>query len=171
MPLSRVRLVSTLVVSGIGALLRHLFRTGYYPKEWPLKLSLIMGITKGMFGLLSFTTIEESQEMTCKDHTPAATKDAWLVEVAIPKNEDTAKDTLAVLNTALAKLDPDIKGLELNVDDVNNDLTAEWTAAKSEATLKGILFSAVDLNDQKPWTTFRCLTSSKNFQMIQRATL
>src|SRR5271156_1137399 len=166
MPLSRLRIISSLLVSAIGAALRHLFRTGYYPKEWPLKMSLITGVTKGLFGLMTSTTIEESQEMTGKDNNPAATKDAWLVEVPIPKSEENVKYVMAVLNTAFATLGPDVEGLEVNADDVSNDLTAEWTAVKSDASLKGSLFIAFGLKGEKPWTSYRCWGGSKHSQMM-----
>jgi len=50
-----------LVFSALVALGRHVFRTGYFPKEWPLKLSLAMGIMKAAFGYFPEFTMEEAQ--------------------------------------------------------------------------------------------------------------
>jgi hypothetical protein len=44
---------------GVGYFFRWLFRTGYFPKQWPLQLAMIIGITKSVFGYISEFTIEE----------------------------------------------------------------------------------------------------------------
>ena len=88
--------------------------------------------------------------MTGKDMNPAATKDAWIVEVPISKSDANLQQVLEILNNALAKLGPKTEGLELSMDDVD-DLTAEWIAVKSEQSLKGIvrLFGFETESDRK----------------------
>lgn len=54
-----LRIKVGLVFAALQALCRHVFRTGYFPREWPLKLSLIMGIKKALFAFLPDTTVEE----------------------------------------------------------------------------------------------------------------
>ena len=48
-----------LLFAALQAARRHIFRTGHFPREWPLKLSIIMGVTKALFRLLSENTVEE----------------------------------------------------------------------------------------------------------------
>ena len=48
-----------LVIAALKATCRHIFRTGYFPPEWPLKLSVIMGVTKALFSFLPDYTVEE----------------------------------------------------------------------------------------------------------------
>jgi hypothetical protein len=52
---------------GLAALVsfgRHILRTGYFPREWPLKLSMVMGIMKAAFGYLSEFTMEEVRPLS-----------------------------------------------------------------------------------------------------------
>ena len=51
------------------------------------------------------------------------------------KTDENVKRVVAMMNTALARLGGDITGLNVTEDDVAN-LTAEWTAIKSESSLK-----------------------------------
>lgn len=61
-------------------------------------------------------------------------KAAWLVDVPVTKTEENAKRVVSILNTALAKLGGDVAKLTISEHDVV-DLSAEWTAIKSEASL------------------------------------
>jgi len=47
-----------ILASAIQSALRWVFG-GYFPREWPLKLALIMGVSKTLFNYLSEFTIEE----------------------------------------------------------------------------------------------------------------
>src|SRR5271169_3677278 len=54
-----LRIKLGLVFAALQAICRHVFRTGYFPREWPLKLSIIMGVSKALFSFLPELTVEE----------------------------------------------------------------------------------------------------------------
>jgi hypothetical protein len=60
----------------------------------------------------------------------------WLLDVPVTKTKENAKRTVEIVNTAFARLGGDISGLRVSEDDVVS-LSAEWTAIKSDASLKG----------------------------------
>jgi hypothetical protein len=54
-----LRIKLSLVIAALKATCRHIFRTGYFPAEWPLRLSVRMGVAKALFSFLPDTTVEE----------------------------------------------------------------------------------------------------------------
>jgi hypothetical protein len=48
-----------IAVAAFVAAGRHILRTGYFPREWPLKLSLAMGVLKAALRYLPEFTVEE----------------------------------------------------------------------------------------------------------------
>jgi hypothetical protein len=58
-----LRIQFGLAVAALMSFGRHFLRTGYFPREWPLKLSLVMGIMKAAFGYISEFTLEEVQSI------------------------------------------------------------------------------------------------------------
>jgi hypothetical protein len=48
-----------LLFAVIKAVVRKVFRTGYYPKQWPVKLAIITGFTEALFSFIPEFTIEE----------------------------------------------------------------------------------------------------------------
>ena len=59
-----LRIKVNIIFAALQAACRHIFRTGYFPREWPLKLSIIMGICKAIFGFFPSATIEEVVRLT-----------------------------------------------------------------------------------------------------------
>jgi hypothetical protein len=53
------RVKVALLFGALKATCRHVFRTGYFPREWPLKLSIIMGVTKTLCAFFPENTVEE----------------------------------------------------------------------------------------------------------------
>jgi hypothetical protein len=83
------------------------------------------------------------QELTSKAHSTV--KDAWLVDLPVTKTSENAKRVVTILNTALANLG-DATGLTVTEDDVV-DISAEWTAIKSETSLKRVLYEMLLIVD------------------------
>jgi len=48
-----------LAVAGLQAAGRQLFRTGYFPPQWPLKLAVITSINKAVIHSVPLITVEE----------------------------------------------------------------------------------------------------------------
>jgi len=74
------------------------------------------------------------QEFTSLEQSPQS-KDVWVLDVPLTKTPDNAKRVVTILNTSLSTLDGNVYGLNMSEEDVI-DLSAEWTAIKSKATLK-----------------------------------
>lgn len=54
-----IRIITKLIWNASKAACQHIFRTGFYPYEWPLRLAVIMGVNKAFMDCLAFCTIEE----------------------------------------------------------------------------------------------------------------
>jgi hypothetical protein len=65
------------------------------------------------------------------------------VDVAVTKTDENAQRVVEVVNTALAALGGAIAGLEVTEDDVVN-LSAEWSAIKSEGSLTRTLLGSTE---------------------------
>jgi hypothetical protein len=53
------RIKVSLVIAALKATGHHIFRTGYFPAEWSLRLSVRMGVGKALFSFLPDTTVED----------------------------------------------------------------------------------------------------------------
>jgi hypothetical protein len=60
----------------------------------------------------------------------------------VSKSNENAKRVAKLLNSALAKLGGDLGGLNVTEDDVAS-ITAEWTAIKSDNSLKRMILEGI----------------------------
>lgn len=106
------------------------------------------------------------QDLTSKAHSTV--KDAWLVDLPVTKTRENAKRVVTILNTALANLG-DATGLTVTEDDVV-DISAEWTAIKSEASLKCAFYERLlivgNLGDLSDNTKFDMLSDDTENDLV-----
>jgi hypothetical protein len=67
---------------------------------------------------------------------PSKVKDSWILDVPVALSIDNTSRVLKVLNTAFAKLGGNFKPQDLEGNDIA-EISAEWTAIKSETSLEG----------------------------------
>ena len=59
-----LRIKLSIALAALQAACHHIFHIGYFPHEWPLKLSVIMGVNKAISGFLPSATVEEVFPLT-----------------------------------------------------------------------------------------------------------
>jgi hypothetical protein len=100
--------------------------------------------------------------MTGKENPGFKGENVWILDVPIPKSEKSVNWIIETINTALKRLGKDIDDVLLKPEDIV-DLSAEWTAIKSETSTQSQyrlgLANVGDLSQLSDLAKFEMLTN------------